>query len=76
MLEPGHRRRNRQRRQRGRGQCQRRFLRRIRHFHRRVGLCTPESDDFGELSHELLCGAFGGTVQMRRAAMRFVPEWT
>ena len=31
---------------------------------RRGGLCTPESDDFGELSDELLCGAFGGTVQM------------
>ena len=30
---------------------------------RRVGLCTPESDDFGELSDELLCGAFGGTVR-------------
>ena len=31
---------------------------------RRGGLCTPESDDFGELSDELLCGAFGGTVRM------------
>ena len=27
-------------------------------------LCAPESDDFGELSDALLCGAFGGTVRM------------
>ena len=29
----------------------------------RSKLCAPVSDDFGELSDELLCGAFGGTVR-------------